>query len=625
MGQSYTENNSDLKLDQIITATKEPTGYTNRTDTTFSFDDGTRTFTIEPVGASYDYWTQGVQHTITTPKIIVLPDITEKYFVYFDALETLGYTIVFDSDLLNDKVLTVVIYYNATTGKGEFLLDERHGLTMDWATHFHLHNAFGTRYYGGFGLAYTIGSGAVDSDAQIALGTGTIADEDIPTTIVDKPTPNAFFEQVLSPIALVPVAYQLGSAEWQKDTATNYPIKIVSGIPQYNLDTLGTLTLEDVTNGNYFVSWIFAINEINTPIISIIGSRQDTSLADAQNNNTYGTIDWGDLPSQEYKILYRLIYKYDTSYSNSVKIALVDADDLRGAVDSVLTSSVLIPVATHGNLIGLGADDHLQYYNQTRGDARYVQKNASITGATKTKITYDSKGLVTSGADATTADIAPSTDRNYVTDAKLVVVNNTTNTNTGDETTLSIQTKRPLKTINGNSLEGSGNIDIVSNQYYSKRLTAIQSTSGLALISLNNLSFEIPAGQSATFWGVLIFTSAANNTGVNYGIKVLQPTGANGNAAGSYFATVNVNSSPAATALNDGDVINVAQNSNTSYTILGTGSSAGNNAAHFTANITNLATNESTFVSFVYASEVNGTSVSAQINSTASAIIGITQ
>lgn len=32
--------------------------------------------------------------------------------------------------------------------------------------------------------------------------------------------------------------------------------------------------------------------------------------------------------------------------------------------------------------------------------------------------------------------------------------------NTGDETTLSIQTKRPLKTINSASLEGSGNIEI---------------------------------------------------------------------------------------------------------------------------------------------------------------------
>ena len=50
--------------------------------------------------------------------------------------------------------------------------------------------------------------------------------------------------------------------------------------------------------------------------------------------------------------------------------------------------------------------------------ADFVAANAAITGATKTKLTYDAKGLVTAGADATTADIAPSTDRNYVTDAQ---------------------------------------------------------------------------------------------------------------------------------------------------------------------------------------------------------------
>ncbi|MBT7081829.1 MAG: hypothetical protein HN929_10235, partial [Chloroflexi bacterium] len=65
--------------------------------------------------------------------------------------------------------------------------------------------------------------------------------------------------------------------------------------------------------------------------------------------------------------------------------------------------------------------------------ATKVDKNADITGATKTKITYDAKGLVTAGADATTADIAASTNKNYVTDAQKVVIENTSNTNTGDQ------------------------------------------------------------------------------------------------------------------------------------------------------------------------------------------------
>lgn len=75
------------------------------------------------------------------------------------------------------------------------------------------------------------------------------------------------------------------------------------------------------------------------------------------------------------------------------------------------------------------------------GTSTFIPLNAPIVGATKTKITYDSKGLVTAGADATTADIADSLNKRYVTDANLIVINNTSNTNTGDETQTSIKTK----------------------------------------------------------------------------------------------------------------------------------------------------------------------------------------
>jgi hypothetical protein len=51
------------------------------------------------------------------------------------------------------------------------------------------------------------------------------------------------------------------------------------------------------------------------------------------------------------------------------------------------------------------------------------------------------------------------TENNY-TDADAAKVAATSGTNTGDETTSSIQTKRPLKTVNGTSLEGAGNVVI---------------------------------------------------------------------------------------------------------------------------------------------------------------------
>lgn len=70
-----------------------------------------------------------------------------------------------------------------------------------------------------------------------------------------------------------------------------------------------------------------------------------------------------------------------------------------------------------------------------------LDKNTSITWATKTKITYDADWLVTSWADATTADIADSSNKRYVTDTQLTVIWNTSWTNTGDETLTTIQAK----------------------------------------------------------------------------------------------------------------------------------------------------------------------------------------
>jgi hypothetical protein len=67
-----------------------------------------------------------------------------------------------------------------------------------------------------------------------------------------------------------------------------------------------------------------------------------------------------------------------------------------------------------------------------------VAANVAIVPATKTKVTYDAKGLVTAGADATTADIPDSTDKRYVSDAQLVVIGNTSGTNSGNETTTTI-------------------------------------------------------------------------------------------------------------------------------------------------------------------------------------------
>lgn len=123
-------------------------------------------------------------------------------------------------------------------------------------------------------------------------------------------------------------------------------------------------------------------------------------------------------------------------------ITVTQAVDL-DAIESSLSGHIANTSNPHSVTkaqVGLGNADNTSDANkpistatQTALDTK-VDENVAITGATKTKITYDAKGLVTSGADATTADIADSTNKRYVTDAEKTVIGNTSGTNTGDQT-----------------------------------------------------------------------------------------------------------------------------------------------------------------------------------------------
>jgi len=106
-----------------------------------------------------------------------------------------------------------------------------------------------------------------------------------------------------------------------------------------------------------------------------------------------------------------------------------------GTVNSDTGSDAIIPLAGTVNAGLFSAAEKSKLEGIAPNANVGVIPNAPITGATKTKITYDTKGLVTVGEDATTADIADSTNKRYVTDANLTVINNTSGTNTGDNAT----------------------------------------------------------------------------------------------------------------------------------------------------------------------------------------------
>jgi hypothetical protein len=160
--------------------------------------------------------------------------------------------------------------------------------------------------------------------------------------------------------------------------------------------------------------------------------------------------------------------------------------------------------------------------NDGNAQQNVMLQNSAITGATKTKITYDSKGLVTSGTDATTADIADSTNKRYVTDAQQTVIGNTSGTNTGDETATTIRTKLGITTLSGSNTGDNAVNSLYSGLASSKQnvpikqgytqLTGVTGTQVLA-------SLLIPADWLASGDGfeiVVVANKSTTASGVNF-------------------------------------------------------------------------------------------------------------
>ena len=148
-----------------------------------------------------------------------------------------------------------------------------------------------------------------------------------------------------------------------------------------------------------------------------------------------GTVDW-----QVFNVGDRLIAIVDNASTTvfSGNWSILDATDAVTSVFGRVGNVVAQAWDYTKSDVWLGNVDNTSDANKPVSTAQQtaldwkVDENVAITWATKTKITYDAKWLVTAWADATTADIADSSNKRYVTDAQLTVIGNTSWTNTGD-------------------------------------------------------------------------------------------------------------------------------------------------------------------------------------------------
>ncbi len=349
-----------------VRPSSEPIGHENKADSVMSFDEGSRQFSIAPASTSYTVWCTGKRYVKTTTESVTIPDTSGLYYIYFNSSGSLAYKTTFFT--WDQDTPTAYIYWNENDNKAYFFADERHGVTLDWATHEYLHRTRGAAIANGFGVNnYTlVGDGSLDAHAKIDIANGTFFDEDLQVDIEHAASPTAnTWQQRLQSGAYIPVFYRLNN-HWTKDVATQFPVKNSGTRAGFNLNTTGSWSATEIDNNKYGVMFVVATNNLNEPIISIMGQSQYTDQGSAEAS-AWDELDLAGFPIVEFRPLYKIVFQTANAYTNSPKTRFVNLLDLR----TVLSSGdglLSVPVSDHGNMTGLSDDDHTQYLNETRHD-----------------------------------------------------------------------------------------------------------------------------------------------------------------------------------------------------------------------------------------------------------------
>jgi hypothetical protein len=327
-------------------AMQEPTGFQTRATSTLSFDDTTRTFTIAATNLTngFNIWLHANEITRYTESVQI-ENTTGVHFIYFDYPDNeLKSVSTATPELFLNTALVAVVYWRADLQKHVYFADERHGMVMDGATHQHLHLSIGAQYRNGLALGdfSSDGNGSANTHCQFSCSDGHIADEDLLITI----TNNA--PQELSTIAHIPIYYRHGNV-WGKKTANAYPVITPNTIPEYisgsrcayNVLNNGSWDVLEVPNNQYFLVHVLATNDIEHPIVGILGNtyqNKPQAQTGALNELKYLT----GLPFLEFVKLGTVIFQTSDSFTNTPKAAIVSTDTGTAYIDYRPTGASLV-------------------------------------------------------------------------------------------------------------------------------------------------------------------------------------------------------------------------------------------------------------------------------------------
>lgn len=181
--------------------------------------------------------------------------------------------------------------------------------------------------------------------------------------------------------------------------------EILAKIYTYNgtaFTLIATSPVEEITNGNTPDLYTFTMSVPNT--VTLATDRIHIEFDIQNTNGKTVTLYTEDGKIGEVHTTYAIGLSSLNGLTANTQTFAVGASGTDFAINSVGSIHTFnLPTASASNRGALSSADWSTFNGKLTG-------NSAITGATKTKITYDSKGLVTAGADLSASDIPSGID-----------------------------------------------------------------------------------------------------------------------------------------------------------------------------------------------------------------------
>lgn len=341
-------------------------GFLDIAESTVGFVNGTRTFTITPVGTDgFTFFVEGIRYVKFVAESIVITDVEGIHLIYYDGstlTEIVNPTNTQIDTILRTKNAISYILWDLSAVAQIYFGEARHGSGMAPDTHAYIHFAQGLTYFSGIGLSSMLvdQDGSLNSHAQFATDLGVVADADVIHSIA-----------AVGSTTGLPNYYMLGAAaDWQKDVNAGFSVRTFDDTNTtrlaYNQYTGGAWQLTQAASGTYVLGHIFATTESTTPMISIMGQATYATKKAARTGALTEVVSLisNNIIFPGVRAIASVIFETDLAYTNDVNARVISTEEGDNYIDwrSQTIERVEFSTNDHGSLNGLIHDDHLQYF-----------------------------------------------------------------------------------------------------------------------------------------------------------------------------------------------------------------------------------------------------------------------